>query len=745
MKCSLLVLSSYLDGELESRRQGELEAHLVGCQRCRAGLGYLREEVERISSLGRVRVADHSVQAMLVHLGLVDEDDAPVERTTAVAVAEPPWLTHDALPGWPPPPHAPEPDSAETTIDMIGSAAGSSGEGDSPEERPSFRWVTPADAPTLEHASAAAAALPETGDRPEAPPTVYEPPPLPPPPFTWRPAPPSPERDQGVPAVPFSPDATSPAVPPAPAPELEPPRGADPPSPAPEWPPPALDDPDQAPSAVHSGGAFPPGGPEPSELLDHATAPGGEPEMTASPPWAPHDAPPEPVYPLTDDDVLDHPIAIERFGPPRQANRPNLFERLRDRLATRRALARSAAAYDDTVQIVSGSGAPLRFGRARLEVERRRQETLRMDPGAVPGDEFAEPGVDDALEDDLGLGPLPPPAMPLGPSSPMPRPAPRVSALGGQMPLPGTADASGPLRPLSPPGHAPVPPPRHTLGSALGDVIPPPRPPMPPAIPPLPPRPDPLGEALADLDREQGAANEHRPWRPREIPEDAEPVAAPPRPSAGQVPGPSQLREGRRLLALFGAATLLMLVVGIVSGRTTSPLPSSSTSAPSARTATPPRTQATHPAAKASAAPTQITLGPSAQAPQPPAPAGALTGIKVLGDGGSGYQVRDFRYGIHPGDFRIVLDLDAAGTASGAPKATLGFLDATTLVVVLDGVVAAGSTGQLPSSNPVVSVTLMPQSPIAGGTAYQIKLAHPVTFAAGYATSPLRLVIDIAG
>ena len=56
MKCSLLTLSCYVDAELPAPRRGELEAHLVGCHRCRAGLGHLREEVERVEGLARVHV-----------------------------------------------------------------------------------------------------------------------------------------------------------------------------------------------------------------------------------------------------------------------------------------------------------------------------------------------------------------------------------------------------------------------------------------------------------------------------------------------------------------------------------------------------------------------------------------------------------------------------------------------------------------------------------------------------------------
>jgi len=75
MKCSLLTLSSYLDGELDAGRRAEVEAHLVGCERCRAGLEYLQEETERFGALGRVHVPDSAVPGFLQQLGLIGPDD----------------------------------------------------------------------------------------------------------------------------------------------------------------------------------------------------------------------------------------------------------------------------------------------------------------------------------------------------------------------------------------------------------------------------------------------------------------------------------------------------------------------------------------------------------------------------------------------------------------------------------------------------------------------------------------------
>ncbi|HXA28791.1 MAG TPA: hypothetical protein VN193_08585 [Candidatus Angelobacter sp.] len=681
MKCSLLVLSSHLDGELEVRRQGELEAHLVGCQRCRSGLGYLREEVERVSALGRVRVAEHSMEALLVQLGLAEAPEDSVD------------MTGTPMPGgsyWAPP---------ELAAD----------------ETPS---------PDL-----ADAAAPEL-----------------------------------IPSLPH-------AVPPAP-----PATAASPPTQVRQWPPPSID-PDPAPFAPPSAGAFPPGGPEPSEPPTHVTASGGDAEMTASPPWTPHrEAPPEPTYPLTDEDVLDEPIPVERFGPPQQA-RPSFFERLRDRVAVRRALSRSTAEYDDSVQIVSGTGAPLRSGRARTEVERRRLDSIQPAAPAMVGAQPAEAAELSDPGDEVDLGPLPKTAPFVTPGGAhMPRPI-----QPGQLAIPGTDDHPArqvmgtpmptraetppdrdepphPELPAAPPPrpdwptpmrpNSPVPPPRHTLESAIG---------APPPMAPRPTAPDPLAEALSEYERGRAASAEPRPWRPREIPEDM-PQAEPAQPRGERAAptvdrprhSPSQLREGRRLLAIFGAATLVMLIVGVVSGRTTTPLPASNASSPSTQPSHAANPAPSQPAARASAAAPQASAAApqaSARPAQNPAPAGVpqLTGVKVLGDTGSGYQVSDFRYGQHPNDFRIVLDMGPAGSAAGTPKATVGFLDSTTLLVAIEGVVPAGSTGSLPPGSVATGVSLLQPSPFPNAVTYQIKVARAVTFSAGYVPGPLRLVLDLAG
>ncbi len=80
MRCSLLALSSYIDAELDIEPAGELEAHLVACDRCRTAIGHLREELARIGALARVHVPDDAVHELFSQIGLIaEEDDLPEE------------------------------------------------------------------------------------------------------------------------------------------------------------------------------------------------------------------------------------------------------------------------------------------------------------------------------------------------------------------------------------------------------------------------------------------------------------------------------------------------------------------------------------------------------------------------------------------------------------------------------------------------------------------------------------------
>src|ERR1019366_5359270 len=81
MKCSRLALSSYLDDELDPGRRAEIEAHLVGCERCQKGLECLREETERFGALGRVHVPDDAVSGFLQQLGLLGPGESLPPRS----------------------------------------------------------------------------------------------------------------------------------------------------------------------------------------------------------------------------------------------------------------------------------------------------------------------------------------------------------------------------------------------------------------------------------------------------------------------------------------------------------------------------------------------------------------------------------------------------------------------------------------------------------------------------------------
>ena len=81
MRCSLLVLSSYLDRELSAERAAEVDAHIIGCTRCRTALGYLHEESERIGALARVSVPGEAGYQMFVELKLIAPEALPPHET----------------------------------------------------------------------------------------------------------------------------------------------------------------------------------------------------------------------------------------------------------------------------------------------------------------------------------------------------------------------------------------------------------------------------------------------------------------------------------------------------------------------------------------------------------------------------------------------------------------------------------------------------------------------------------------
>jgi Putative zinc-finger len=690
VKCSLLTLSCYIDGELPAPRKGELEAHLVGCHRCRAGLGHLREEVERVRGLAAVHLPESSVRSLLEHTGLIGPGAPMPAVTPAAAVTEPPsstppWLrggSGAALP-WasvrpaparrpeapgPPSPAgpaalpAPTAEAAPDTFD-IWAAAQAGTPAEATLEPPAAPRPAPAEPeappPAGGRASrrrdraaarqAAAEAQAEVADDgPAGAPGPAVPPEAPSRPAAAGPAgaPPAPGPPSHVPAFPASGPTTTLS-----ASELV--SAFAPPEPAS-----ALSSSDPAPA---SSASEPPARPR-AETVAAAVPPAGGDAVPARTPESSAETP-SPRYPLTDEDALDEPTAVERFGP-LPAPRPSIVDRLRERLALRHALrVASLDDRDDSVEIVSGPGAPARGSRSRADLARRRSEALR--PVARPdgsdweGDEEDEgsPARRGAAADEL----LPPPARPSASEAGAP---PRRSATAGAG-EPRTAGSGSPGR-------------RGATAAAAA------------------------GTAAA---------------------------------AAGTSP---RTVDGRRLTAVLGAAILLMFVVGVASARSTSPLPATSGQA----TGSPaPQHQAMAPPPPTSAAgPAQPPVAAVPQhAATPP-----LTGAVTVGEGAPGWGVQDIRYGAHPGYLRMVFDLQpAAGAASGSPRATLGFQDPTTLVITLDQVTARSAPAAPLAGGLVTSVSLLQPPPAPGSVAYVVKLSRPVQLTPSYASSPLRLIVDL--
>jgi Putative zinc-finger len=90
VKCSLLTLSTFIDGELPAERHSEVDAHLVGCPRCSAGAATLREEKERVSRLARVHLDPASAQSMLAQVGISLDSVGPPSSMPAPSPPSPP-------------------------------------------------------------------------------------------------------------------------------------------------------------------------------------------------------------------------------------------------------------------------------------------------------------------------------------------------------------------------------------------------------------------------------------------------------------------------------------------------------------------------------------------------------------------------------------------------------------------------------------------------------------------------------
>jgi anti-sigma factor RsiW len=127
VKCSLLTLSTFIDGELAPQRRAEVDAHLVGCSRCSAGAATLREEKSRIGQLARVRVDPASTQLMLEQVGIAIDPAADLSPVPVPVPPPPPappdehrpWQSGTSSPALPWTPHRPDPAPAVRASEEI--------------------------------------------------------------------------------------------------------------------------------------------------------------------------------------------------------------------------------------------------------------------------------------------------------------------------------------------------------------------------------------------------------------------------------------------------------------------------------------------------------------------------------------------------------------------------------------------------------------------------------------------------
>ncbi len=618
MKCSLLTLSSFVDDELEVRKRGELEAHLVGCQRCRSAAEHLREEMARVGGLARVHITDHSVAALLKQFGLIKEGAVLPPRTNIAEVATadtgiPPWFGTDVGTALPWRADAPRSERIpEPSVSLGGVPWRPPPPSVSVQGRGSWEGGTPACSP------AASASSDDSGDA-------------------------SVERPESVPPPTEDTPAAVDVYPPPPPPLV--------PSPPPE----------------KEAAAFMP----------------------------------IPMLPPTDLSEVDNLEPIDSASPTRHfparvaASRLGFIASIRERIALHRALHLPSSEFDDSVEIVSGTGAPLRSERA--------WERQNPTPNIQPQDTYPdEVNV-------IGSAQTPSTALPTTWQVPsIAPPAPEPNTDGNEASDYYAGDAADELP--APVAHFPS----DAVYTRVADVEP----------LPMPREEPPYRRGVVDQ-LKTWFSSRHISWStPNWL------ATAPATVARRLMPllqrRPRGFRMDRRAFGAIAVA-MALLVVGLATGRQVS------STAPSAKPVTPPVTSTPKPTPEQPQAHSQ----PAATS----APSTAMTIQKPisLGDGGTGVQLTAIRYGIHPGDFRIVFDL----TGSTSPKTVVGFLDDQTLVVVLDGTASGDNLGSLPSTSTVTSVTRL-QSATQGQTVIQFKLAHPVTPAQFYMTSPLRLVLDLS-
>jgi hypothetical protein len=685
VRCSLLALSSYIDSEIDVEPAGELEAHLLACDRCQTAMGHLREESQRIGGLARVHIPDGAVHELFSQIGLIEEGDdlpvAPEYHERPVSLEAPPWFGAQrgkALP-WAPRGRYDSPPAGEPR-ELVGGRSPHTAVADPPEL---FLW----DEPTDEVMTSAHSTPPSTHVVPNP---KFMPEPMPP-----KPSEPGVFEAQEIqaaaaeprpPEVGFSPQP--PQLHPAGAPtafrrmrdalavRLALRRGAG--------------------SHVDSGVEIVSGAGAPTwNQRAHPKAWSDSPPVVvaSAPPVMGRPVPPVVVPPKRE--LESETSMAGTTGPGREVPSDNI---------PGPALEASAAGPDaatpelaDVLGEVAMLAAPL--GRVQTptpETAGSAASTAALEPLVTPVDEAAV--IDEAPV--MNEAPMPVEAVNApGPTdvatlhqAPTPIEAPVAEGISAaQIAAMDTAASPDAFREDGAPSPSAPPPGRHVRRLKLQ-------------------KPD------------------RRPWNPTQ-------------PVTGRhvlpIGGPAVAAADRdRRLWVFAAVTAVVMVLGLLIGRqVTQPR------APAAATIH--RPTATAPAVIPPTAtpfpvatPAPVVTGPPAPAPQ------QLTGIRNLGTGSSGFTVGDVRYGMHPHDFRLVFDLAFPNRVTGAPATVVGYFGPTTLYVEFSGVNGTAPIRAMPPGQVVVSVVPLPMVRNAGRLIFKITLSHNAPFDAYYLSGG-RLIIDV--
>ena len=688
MRCSLLALSSYIDAELGPEPTGELEAHLVACERCRTAIGQLREESSRIGDLARVHVPDEAVHDLFIQIGLIAEEDdlpeGPVHHDRPASVEAPPWFGAErgaALP-WVPRKGQDQSQSRE----LIGERSPTIAVADPPElllwDETIDQIATTVPAPPPVHSYSA----PEPPMTPEPRPLAH---------FDTEPQPVAHGREGA---------AFVESQPPRVLPEPQPPDLST------SAPMPAAPRLAAGPSAFQrlrdavavrlalrrgAGSRFDSG----VEIVSGVGAPKWN-QRTRTQHWSDSppivaEAAPAAVEPPSPSPVVRPKRAIPfmaRITPEPVPNEP-----VGEGDSTDSSVPAAHASHTDEAT------APLELADVLSEVASL----------AAPLERTPDP-TDVAAS-------APAPSMDVARSTPAPSmdvasPAPTSSLdVARSTPTP-IVDHTPTTRAAVAPTSAPEIdiPASHEDETQFGvDAE--------PASPPMPGR---------HVRRLHSQRPDRRGWNP------AQPVTGR---HVLPLGGPAVGAPDRdRRLWVFGAVTVVLMLLGLLVGRqvtSSGPLVASTIprSTPTVRATTPP-TAAPLPVATPAATPIAVI-------PAAPSPA-QLTGVKTIGTGSSGFSVADVRYGEHPNDFRLVFDMAFPNTVTGAPSTVIGYAGATTLYVEFSGVSGASNIASMPPNQVVVSVEPLPMVRNTGRLIFKITLRKNAPFDAYY-LSGARLVIDV--